>query len=129
MDNDLCQLCERHPESQDHLFFNCPFSTAIWKMILQKLNCRTIAFVWETLQEWMLSNHWCSKFQKDLVYLSLSAVVYYVWKEHNQTFHNSPPKHVQNIVGEVLQTLDIHSLHVGKLRKHKSTRKLQLILC
>lgn len=101
--SNLCQLCNCQPEIQVQLFFNCPFSSVVWTMVLEKLNCTTTTFYWERLQEWLLSDNWCSKFQKNLVFFALSTTVYYIWQECNQRFHFSLQRNSQIISGEILQ--------------------------
>ncbi|XP_056860076.1 uncharacterized protein LOC130508535 [Raphanus sativus] len=36
----LCLLCNAANESRDHIFFECPFSFAVWSFLAVKANCR-----------------------------------------------------------------------------------------
>ncbi|GJV49018.1 reverse transcriptase zinc-binding domain-containing protein [Tanacetum coccineum] len=34
-----CALCDKCPDSHEHLFFKCEFSKTLWQAMVQKMNC------------------------------------------------------------------------------------------
>lgn len=40
LDNDVCELCRRMPETRDHWFFDCGFSNEVMRIVLQEAQLR-----------------------------------------------------------------------------------------
>lgn len=102
----MCVLCNREVETQDHIFFNCTYSATVWRGMLKQLKARCWTNNWQDIMDWYLDNsgiHWISKFHKDLLYFGLSAVVYEIRRERNQRFHQKIARDQQSAVKEVLQ--------------------------
>ena len=49
-----CLLCDGQVEDHDHLFFNCPFSWAIWSEILTKCDIHPVQMPWDQCIDWMV---------------------------------------------------------------------------
>lgn len=48
-----CLLCGTNPESRDHLFFVCPYSSLVWKAAIGVLGFSNPPFQWETILRWL----------------------------------------------------------------------------
>jgi len=87
-----CVLCGTGQESIQHLFFTCPCSAYLWTLCRLKLGLiGTIG----TLEEALLI---LTRFKNKtkigiLVKLTLSAVVWHIWKERNQRLFHLPEHH------------------------------------
>lgn len=128
VENNTCLLCESHQEDQGHLFFSCSYSKQVWLSILTTLNCRTFTFSWEQIQDWILNSRWSSTFQKDLVFLALSIVVYSIWRERNQRFHKRIKKNIQTTTNETLQNIRLCVYSWRKVRKSHTNWEIALNL-
>ena len=51
-----CVLCGNEGESHDHLFFSCPFSEGIWRLLCSKCNLPWSNLDWGETIQWMVSN-------------------------------------------------------------------------
>jgi len=82
-DNNICVLCNSADETIEHLFFECPFSAYLWSLCRLKLK---ISEPIGTLQDEALLIQTRFKSKRKitiLTKLSLSAVVWHIWKERN----------------------------------------------
>ncbi|KAL1222629.1 hypothetical protein V5N11_002455 [Cardamine amara subsp. amara] len=83
----LCLLCGSCPESRNHLFFECPYSTALWKEITLKLGFQDPPYSWECIIQWLpLASP--TKDQSLALLLGWQASLYEIWSERNRRFHN-----------------------------------------
>nr|KAJ0225294.1 hypothetical protein LSAT_V11C100000100 [Lactuca sativa] len=46
-----CSLCNMQPDSHSHLFFECPYSSLIWKVVKDKVGIRSNSHTWKDLIE------------------------------------------------------------------------------
>lgn len=104
-DNNNCLLCGLLRENTYHLFFSCPFSRSVWSATLSKIQCQTITFFWNLIPDWLLTTHWNSNFQKELIFQAVATTVYCLWKERNNRFHTSIKRNPDTITCEILQCL------------------------
>lgn len=76
-----CSLCTGS-ESDDHLFFNCPFSTLVWNSILSKLNVDWPAKTWAS---WVifLSSLVGKSLRSTVIKLAFAVYIYHIWIERN----------------------------------------------
>nr|GEW43072.1 putative reverse transcriptase domain, reverse transcriptase zinc-binding domain protein [Tanacetum cinerariifolium] len=79
----VCSLCESVPDSQDHLFFECPFGKGIWDRVKV---CAGLAHytpnVYDIIQSLMpiMKRRTTNSMVTKLV---VTAATYYVWQERN----------------------------------------------
>ncbi|XP_023643349.1 uncharacterized protein LOC111831937 [Capsella rubella] len=82
-----CCLCGVSEETRDHLFLHCQFSQVLWKAVLQKLKLPQTLFTdWRALLAW--SKDFNPSSPKTLRILVVHAVVYNVWRQRNNIYHN-----------------------------------------
>ncbi|GJX79146.1 RNA-directed DNA polymerase, eukaryota, reverse transcriptase zinc-binding domain protein [Tanacetum coccineum] len=82
-DMHVCALCKGHAESHDHLFFNCPFSQAIWKELKMLMQFQGNANVWGDIIDELADKPNNSIIWSIVRRLCLTGVVYAIWKERN----------------------------------------------
>ncbi|GAV61906.1 zf-RVT domain-containing protein [Cephalotus follicularis] len=74
----------REIELTEHLFFQCPYSTNVWKEVLELCNITRPILPWATEVQWMTEHTKGNKFHHSVRKLALTATVYHVWIERNR---------------------------------------------
>ncbi|KAK9713051.1 hypothetical protein RND81_06G000100 [Saponaria officinalis] len=84
-DDVLCSLCAGAEESLPHLFFACPYSVRCVQLISSRvsINIPTVD-TWS----WWTQTRFSSLFHKKILGAIICALVYYIWKARNHSFHN-----------------------------------------
>ncbi|KAK3189461.1 hypothetical protein Dsin_029022 [Dipteronia sinensis] len=78
-----CVLCNTHPESHAHLFFQCLFSRAIWTQIMNICGSPWNGLCWNAFIDWA-STHWRGNSPTIVANkLCLGVAVYHIWRERN----------------------------------------------
>ncbi|KAG2323503.1 hypothetical protein Bca52824_016716 [Brassica carinata] len=80
-----CLLCNAADETRDHIFFECPFSFAVWDSLARKANCLPSLSWSQTLN--YLEHRTCSKPERCLGLLAWQASIYFIWTERNNRLH------------------------------------------
>ncbi|GAV90353.1 zf-RVT domain-containing protein, partial [Cephalotus follicularis] len=76
-------------ESNDHLFFQCPYSMKVWKEVLGLCNIVRPILPWADEMEWMIAQSTGNKFHQSLRKLALAATIYHLWiQRNNRCFNN-----------------------------------------
>lgn len=82
----VCLLCNLEEESRDHLFFRCAYSWRVWSEIARR--CAIVPSPdWEETMNQMISLRGNRLFKR-LILLCWKGVIYYLWRERNQRYHN-----------------------------------------
>ncbi|XP_019084354.1 PREDICTED: uncharacterized protein LOC109125973 [Camelina sativa] len=90
-----CCICGAHPETRDHLFLHCEFTEEIWLQVTRRLGYRPIVFhTWQAFAAWMDIKD--STTPQTLRRFVSQAVIYAIWYERNNRFHNNiaTPPHI-----------------------------------
>lgn len=82
-----CLLCNSTAESSQHLFFNCPFSSAVWSFFTSKANVSPPPLFEHCLR-------WIKDPSRDgnialILKLAFQASIYTIWKERNGWLHSN----------------------------------------
>ena len=80
-----CLLCNRSPETRDHLFFYCHFSYDLWMLVARRLDLAPMRDWAGTLQQ--MTSLSLPLPQKLLVLLAWQATAYWLWNERNARLH------------------------------------------
>ncbi|PKU65630.1 hypothetical protein MA16_Dca021519 [Dendrobium catenatum] len=78
-----CSLCQTFPENHNHIFFGCEFSFTILTRMLPELNCFLLRPTLPQIFEFYEHSVSHNKLEKDLGCLTVSCVIYHIWKERN----------------------------------------------
>ena len=80
-----CLLCGLHPESRDHLYFDCPYSWELWSTTATRFTLNPLR-TWDRSLSQMhtLSGN---RFRRRLLLLAWQAIIYWVWAERNSRLH------------------------------------------
>lgn len=88
-----CVFCKSSPETIDHLFFVCSFTSSIWRIvrnwtgITRQINTLKMALKW--LKKEKCSTCWITKLRRH----ALASTVYFLWCARNRAiFENDAPQ-------------------------------------
>ncbi|XP_024015941.1 uncharacterized protein LOC112089193 [Eutrema salsugineum] len=99
-----CLLCGLEEESRDHLFFECQFSSEVWRLLMSFL------FFPNAPSNWSISLAWIESF-KAPKHLALAirqgwqASIYEIWLERNRRFHQGLSLRPRQILLKILLVL------------------------
>ncbi|XP_019238531.1 PREDICTED: uncharacterized protein LOC109218607 [Nicotiana attenuata] len=88
----MCTICDRAPETVEHLFFECQFSKECMKIIVNWLSIGiqnfTLQGIWRRLTRGIKGEECRNQMNAILV-----ALIYYIWKARNEAlWHQRVPK-------------------------------------
>jgi hypothetical protein len=121
----LCLFCRHCLESRDHLFFECGFSSRIWKACLVRCLVDNPPFIWSDVVS-VGCSHWKKKVLHDtLCRLVLSSTIYNIWRARNEIKHQGHPKTEDQIMKQVIWEVRTRIVGKGKFQKTREN----LLLC
>jgi len=88
-----CVLCGTGQESIQHLFFTCPYSAYLWTLCRLKLGLTGTIGTLEEEALLILTTFKNKTKTGILAKLTLSAIVWHIWKERNQRVFHLPEHH------------------------------------
>ncbi|GKE28810.1 RNA-directed DNA polymerase, eukaryota, reverse transcriptase zinc-binding domain protein [Tanacetum coccineum] len=100
-----CALCNKCPDSHNHLFFTCEFSNEIWNELLRMLNVR-LSRCWDKIINEVKALELNKNIWSIMRRLVCGATVYYIWqKRNNRLFKNEKrdSNTILNIVKEIVK--------------------------
>lgn len=103
----LCALCGLSNETIDHLFFRCPFSTEVRKLIMQRCLIFKPVQPWEDEIIWAYGkfsgNSLCQRIRK----LAWAAMVYHIWVERNAKVFKGLVPSTTKVIKEIIHEVKI----------------------
>ena len=91
-----CVLCKNDSDTEDHLFFECAFSSQIWKYLMKGMLSsqiwkylmkgmlrNTYSNNWNTIVSMLTNSTWDRKMSFCVRY-AFQATIYAVWREQNR---------------------------------------------
>ncbi|KAJ6925333.1 hypothetical protein NC651_009871 [Populus alba x Populus x berolinensis] len=103
-----CILCGVQAETHDHLFFNCPFSSTVWRDLAAKTLYCWPNTSWQRLLQWAAS---IFKKPKDFTHILsrmvLSTAVYYIWYERNNRIFKNAYRSPQELKAEAYEVIRV----------------------
>ncbi|KAJ6940685.1 hypothetical protein NC651_006728 [Populus alba x Populus x berolinensis] len=102
-----CILCGLQAETHDHLFFQCPYSSTVWRELSAKTLYSWPTTTWQRLLQWAASSFRKPKeFTHILSRMVLSTTVYYIWYERNNRFFNNAYRSSHELMTEAYEIAD-----------------------
>jgi len=114
--NAECTLCHEVQETCHHLFFQCTYSSKVWKSLVQGLLKDGFTTDWNTIIT-IISGSSYPATELFLIRYSLQAAVHSIWRERNSRRHGEEPKDAITLSKLVDKTIRLHLLAV-KARGH-----------
>ncbi|GJS73828.1 putative reverse transcriptase domain-containing protein [Tanacetum coccineum] len=96
-----CPLCNLHPDSHDHLFFECSFSSQVWRHVRHLADMDVVPSTAQDIVSHLLplSNKRTAK--SIIGRLVLAASAYFVWIERNNRLFKKikrPPEEIRDLI-------------------------------
>ncbi|XP_023644566.1 uncharacterized protein LOC111832461 [Capsella rubella] len=83
----ICGFCSSQSETRDHLFLSCDFALFLWNGVSKKLDMPPINFgSWNHLLAWMCADS--RRAPRTLRKLVVQAIIYAIWRQRNNLYHN-----------------------------------------
>ena len=84
-----CYLCGIQAEDHSHLFFNCTFSSQIWRLFQLKCGISIPHLDWFSLIGWLSLTWKDGSLSNVLSKICMATSVYYIWSERNLRAHSN----------------------------------------
>lgn len=112
--DESCVLCNLDNESRDHLFFECQFSSAVWREGVRR-NCTLLnSENWQEIVGFMQQNSNSGGLRKLMMRLLWTATIYRLWAERNRRRHGERAETVNQVVRRITFDLQHKSLSFEK---------------
>ncbi|GAV74772.1 zf-RVT domain-containing protein [Cephalotus follicularis] len=106
-------------ESLEHLFFHCPFSHNIWRVVLATCNILRPISQWMDEVQWMLDHARGHMFPALVRKLAFAASIYHIWLERNRRCFKNEFMPVQEIIDRIKHDV------ASKLRLGRKTQRCE----
>ena len=104
-----CILCNSHPETHEHLFFQCSYSKAVWEATQEHARIKWPAMPWSRLLRWASTTFKGKKnLQGHIARTLLSTTVYSLWLERNKRTFRDGFRSSQHLTKEIIQCVRLH---------------------
>ena len=92
-----CVLCNRCPETREHLFFSCSYGSVIWAALAKNIFKARYSTDWQTLITY-ISDMQHNKTETFLVRYIFQVSVYTIWRERNGRRHGEEPNTTARLI-------------------------------
>ncbi|KAJ0886252.1 putative RNA-directed DNA polymerase transcription factor bZIP family [Helianthus annuus] len=117
-----CALCNRCPDSHNHLFFECEVALAVWKRCKVFSRLEGVPDKWPEIINYLENNGLSKSIWGIIGRLVMAAVVYFIWQERNNRCFDNNRRSVQQICNVVFDTVRMRILGL-KLKDSSSVRE------
>ncbi|GJX72615.1 reverse transcriptase domain, reverse transcriptase zinc-binding domain protein [Tanacetum coccineum] len=101
----LCSLCKTCMDSHNHLFFQCPYSAKVWKVLKEKIKGADIPNDWTSIINSKATKFHNMSIKSVLSKIVLGVAVYYIWKERNKRQFTNERRNVDDLSRIILDTV------------------------
>lgn len=101
----FCLLCGEGDESRNHLFFECSFSSVVWRFLLRRFRFSSLPLLWSDILLWLPIAHPDAMVKLGILQV-WQASIYELWKERNRRSHEGltqPPARIMRYISETLR--------------------------
>ncbi|XP_056697970.1 uncharacterized protein [Spinacia oleracea] len=104
-DTSVCLICDNNEETHPHLFFECCYKKSCLMVFKSWLGIPGHIVHYMGLIRWIQWKSKGSKFQKNVMYTAVNAVVYAIWKVRNEALWNNKVPTVLHTIQFVKQSV------------------------
>ena len=97
-----CSFCHGCVETYDHLFFECSFSSRIWKFCMLRCRIEQPPIIWDDIVQLGCKSWGKKSLLFILCRLVFGAVVYNLWHTRNEPRHAGSPRTEEQILKKVM---------------------------
>ncbi|XP_062112554.1 uncharacterized protein LOC133823726 [Humulus lupulus] len=102
-----CLLCGADNETIGHLFFHCHYSSACLQKIKHWMGWKSASLDLLQLIRWINKAKKMSAIRKNIMYATLAALVYHIWRVRNDVYWNKKFWHITNTVQKVEREIQV----------------------
>ncbi|GJV54248.1 RNA-directed DNA polymerase, eukaryota, reverse transcriptase zinc-binding domain protein [Tanacetum coccineum] len=121
-----CSLCGACPESLNHLFFDCHYSSKLWRSLKKQAKFDFMPDNWDAIMAAMTHLRHNRSIKSVLRRIILAACVYFIWNERNKRLFTSDKKDSNDLTAEIVNyvRLKLTSLTVKRTSQTEKVCKL-----
>ncbi|GJR12441.1 hypothetical protein Tco_0795093 [Tanacetum coccineum] len=114
----VCPLCEAQPDSHDHLFFECSFSSQIWMHMKRFAGLLNSGSSLVSIMSHLLPIAKQKSSKSTIGKLVVAAVAYFIWQERNRILFKKSKRSAKEVIGCIMAfvRLKLLSCHFKKSR-------------
>ncbi|GKE66846.1 RNA-directed DNA polymerase, eukaryota, reverse transcriptase zinc-binding domain protein, partial [Tanacetum coccineum] len=118
-----CALCNKCPDSHNHLFFNCEYSQGIWRELQKMLNVR-FSDCWEHVIEEITSLPINRNIWSILRRLVCGAAVYFIWQERNNILFKNEKRDGNSVLRVIKETVEMKLMGL-KVKESRTVEEVE----
>ncbi|XP_074304751.1 uncharacterized protein LOC141639547 [Silene latifolia] len=107
-----CVLCKAASEDHQQLFFQCNYSSHVWKHLLDWMGLRGRSMRFKTELHWIAHRRHRRHWKFLWVTSCMTALVYSIWEERNSRIFNNVEHAVEHVIRRVQFLVSVKLLHV-----------------
>ena len=102
----ICLLCMSEGEDHNHLFFDCSYSTEVWRGVSSKAQISWPGVPWSQGWEWaVMKFHSRNNVRHNIAGMAIAATVYHLWRGRNRRIFNHHHSSAHQTKEDVINTL------------------------
>ncbi|GJV82670.1 RNA-directed DNA polymerase, eukaryota, reverse transcriptase zinc-binding domain protein [Tanacetum coccineum] len=118
-----CALCNKCPDSHNHLFFTCEFSSGVCNELLKMLNVRLSGY-WDQIIIEMKALPSKRNIRSIVRMIVCGAVVYYIWQERNNIIFKNEKRDRNIILNMVKETVGMKLIGI-KVKESRNVKEVE----
>nr|XP_043630018.1 uncharacterized protein LOC122601315 [Erigeron canadensis] len=119
-----CSLCKRGPDSHEHLFFECDYSSQIWNLVRPLAMFQHVSCSWENILQAILADN--PKLARMVIgKLLVAAMTYFIWQEQNNRLLTPNERTVNQMQDLIVSTVRLKLVTLKIKRKTQGRRILE----
>ncbi|GKE27074.1 reverse transcriptase domain, reverse transcriptase zinc-binding domain protein, partial [Tanacetum coccineum] len=114
----VCPLCEMHPDSHEHLFFDCSFSQQVWSRVKHFAGLMGSSSSLDSIVSILMPIAKRNTVKSCIGKLTFAAAAYFIWQERNSRLFKSLKRSIQEVVDCIMSAVRLKLLSC-RFRKSK----------
>ncbi|XP_009787587.1 uncharacterized protein [Nicotiana sylvestris] len=113
----ICNLCNSHNETRNHVFMECPFSNKVWEGVLKWMQVPLFrTSQWELMEKWIIKTSKGKSQRAQIFKIAYTEWVHTMWIERNQRIFEKITKSHSQLMREIAYVCNIRaSTRIKKL--------------
>ncbi|XP_057532114.1 uncharacterized protein LOC130810169 [Amaranthus tricolor] len=122
---DFCPLCEKEPETINHLFFSCDYADACSRLLCKELDLQNHFVSLDQLAD-LMKKPVVGRFRSSVIRSCFCALVYCIWSQRNDVIWNAKLCHPRTVVKRI-KNLCMHRIMGVMPRKVSDSNRTWMI--
>ena len=116
-----CPLCDSQPDSHNHLFFDCSYSSQVWFGVVSRAGMDIASCSLDTIVSWLIPIAEKRSVLSIVAKLVLAASTYFIWQERNSRLFMHKKRSQDQLVDVIFTTVRLKLCTF----KFKKTRRVE----